>query len=510
MPTQTFNNQLAAGLAAGRITPDQALNSIYEVLHSEGASLLDSTSGAYAYLNRLLAEIGTYDTGPLGDYGPTPTPTPTPTPPADVQATPIAVAAPTPAADTAAAAATPVVAATAAPAAAPAAAAAAAPAAAAAADPADIFDALIDGTLSWNDAYTALYDARGPKTISGLTPEQINDQLQGALANAYKNTDDLGDRTDLVSSWQGIPQNVLDQVIASGTVSVVQDGKVVTTAPAAGATVVPSSEIFADPLTKTGQWQSGLAEAEAGRRDLYSAYLAGQPITAGPLRRFEEAQFDPIQARFISQQALGGTPSFTDFLGTSPSGTLAQDIPQLRALFDQQNLAPGSAGESFVRSFQAEPFQTAGGIGSQYRIQNAPQAFRNFIRGQEPYRISSNLLQGALTGPQSFSDFVGLGAGDNLSDLLGKINPYLTASDMPTDPYYIDPHTNQEMQGLIANLRDDQQFAFDLALQSVLQNTQRPYQAGRRRQAQREFARFKMDRPGESFMPYFLEHGRFG
>jgi hypothetical protein len=507
MPSQTFNNQLAADLAAGRITSDQALNSISEALHSEGATLLESTSGAYTYLNRILAEIDTYDTGPLGDYvPPTPMPTPTPTPipdtPEAAAAAAAAVAAPTPAADTAAAAATPVVAATAAP--------AAAPAAAATAAPADILAALVDGTISWDDAYTALFDARGPKTISGLTPEQINDQLQGALVNAYKNTFDLGDRDELVTSWEGVPQNVLDQVIAPGTVSVVQDGKVVTPAIAAGAAFVPPSDIFADPTTKTGQWQSGLAETEAGRRDLYSAYLAGQPITAGPLRRFEEAQFDPIQARYLSQQALGRAPSFTDFLGTSPSGTLAQDIPQLQALFNQQNLAPGSAGESFVRSFQAAPFQTAGGIGSQYRIQNAPEAFRNFIRGQEPYRISSNLLQGALTGPQSFSSFVGPGAGGNLSDLLGKINPYLTAFDLE-DPSYTDlsPPTD-EMQGLVADLRDNQQFAYDLALQSVLQNTQRPYQAGRRRQAQREFDRFKMDRPGESFMPYFLEHGRFG
>tara|TARA_Y100000310_G_scaffold150256_1_gene149736 strand:- start:740 stop:1894 length:1155 start_codon:yes stop_codon:yes gene_type:complete len=382
----------------------------------------------------------------------------------------------------------------------------------AAAAPADILAALVDGTITWGDAYAALYAARGPDTTAGLTPEQINDQLQGALANAYRETaGNVGDRTDLVTSWQswqGVPKNVLDQVISPRTVSVVQDGKVVTPAIAAGAAFVPPSEIFADPMTNIGQWQSRQAEAEEGRRDLYSAYLAGQPITAGPLRRFEEAQFDPIQARYLSQQALGRAPSFTDFLGTSPSGTLAQDISELQALFNQQNLAPGGEGAAFVRSFQAAPFQTAGGIGSQYRIQHAPEAFRNFIRSEEPYRLSSNLLQGALTGPQSFSDFVGLGAGGNLSDLLGKINPYLTASDTPTDPSYLNP--SDEMQGLLADLRDDQQFAFELALQSVLQNTQRPYQAGRRRQAEREFARFKMDRPGESFMPYFLEHGRFG
>ena len=362
---------------------------------------------------------------------------------------------------------------------------------------------LASGALSWDKALADLMDIR-----TSLTPELASLALINALQAAYSSLDDQAQRDTLTAGWVNIPADIQEKVLSG--VYTGPDGPTTTTK----ITTPVDTAIGPYGLT-TKQVQDALTQDTAQRRRLFEGMI-GTDIPQ--LRSFLERRFDPLEAQFLLRQeqqpgfGLGGEElSFADFLADPGTTTLDQDVQSILT-----QLRDPSQQSTFLDSLR-QGSQTAWQAGYQNRLSAVPQSLQSFVAGRQNFRDVENLLNEALGHAQGFERFATPGAAGNLTNLLGEIEKVgaFSGGAFPA----LEEHANlgipQAFTSFLDALdprtkgQDEQAGAFNIALQSVLQNTPVPFRSAVAQRAAREFDQFLLQKPGQAFLPHFLQYKRF-
>jgi hypothetical protein len=257
---------------------------------------------------------------------------------------------------------------------------------------------------------------------------------------------------------------------------------------------------------------AALTETPTQRRRFYESRI---PEDVPQLRRFLERRFDPLQALFQLRQAQGegfglaGEPelAFSDFLNTASVGDLGGEVQTILDLITGSDKRTRGQQQFIDFAGSPEGANTAFNIGLQSRLASVPESLRSFVLGRQRFRSIENVLNEALGTPQGFQRFATPGGSGprSISDLLNRIQTEGTASGVSLPG----------IQNLYTQLaptttgEEEQAGAFNIALQSMLQNTPYPFRSGAEQQARRQFQNFLVEQPGTAFLPHYMDTGTF-
>jgi hypothetical protein len=284
-----------------------------------------------------------------------------------------------------------------------------------------------------------------------------------------------------------------------------------------GADISQTDTAVASPQGAYGmtpnQMLAALTETPTQRRRFFESRISDD--MPPQVRRFLERRFDPLQALFQLRQAQGeglglaGEPelAFTDFLNTASVGQLGGEVQTIIDLMTGSD--ERTRGQQQFIDFAGSPegANTAFNIGLQSRLASVPESLRSFVLGRQNFRSIENVLNEALGTPQGFQRFAtpGGSAPSSISNLLNQIQAGGPASGVSL------PGIQSLYTQLAPTTRgeEDQASAFNIALQSMLQNTPYPFRSGAEQQARRQFQNFLVEQPGTAFLPYYMANKSF-
>ncbi len=348
--------------------------------------------------------------------------------------------------------------------------------------------------------------------VLAYTQTQIRNRLeQLGLHNTFNAGDVLGQLLEqaIINSDPEAADKIIQAVTTSGgDTSLIR--RLNSVGQAAG--FIPNPETTPLDLTDAEKAQA-VEQSARDRRRAFRTSLQERGLGA-PFEAFAESKFGPLEAQFQLQQLLGAPETtFSDFLGT-PQGEFGADVARgLGAI--SSGAETGTQGQFVDATEVMANWELLRNIGLQSRLQSVAPIFRSLVHSRQPGRDVAFALRSALGETQNpFAEFAKSGGAQDIQSLLNTILGMGAFQNPGEDPLAFQDRTaglTPELQGFLSDIRGEpgQGEAFNIALQSRLQNTAPSLRGAVSRFAQNQFDRFLNERPGEAFLPFFARTGRF-